>query len=237
MKTRTILLSVFLTGIFLCPAAFAMGGPAVEIHKNITSEVQTPTAEAHTALVTGEAPISATDKAKEDLASLEVQSEVCNGYLMVLNRKIIEAKKEGNADKLAELSAMERAMSEQESKVVLRISDIIQAHPELKPPEEPTIESTVTKMPAQKPELKTAGKSTAEASGKKKKPEQAKKPKTASHVIVYYVVKKGETLKSIARKCMGSESFYKEIARLNGITKARQFKPGIRLKIYKHNAK
>jgi LysM repeat protein len=229
----TIILTILAVG-FLYSAAFAMGGPAVEPHNNTTAQIQPQTSEVHAVAVTGEIPASASDKAKDELASLEVQSEVFNGYLMVLNRKIIEAKKAGDTKKLAELSEMERAMSEKESNVVIKISGIMMDHPELNPAEISTVEAAETSEQA---ELKPSGKTTMEAAKKKEKPKQAAKTKAAGHIIVYYVVKKGETLKSIARKCMGSESFYKEIARLNGITKARQFKPGIRLKIYKHNAK
>lgn len=60
----------------------------------------------------------------------------------------------------------------------------------------------------------------------------ALKPPTSR--IIYHVVAAGDTLMSISRKYFnGSASYYKKIAKTNGITDPRRLKVGMRLKIYK----
>ena len=231
MKLNKCLSLAFLSVVLISTAAFAMGGPAVEPSKKAPVTIQAQTTESQTINVSWE---SSTSEAKNVLASLEVESDVYNGYLMVLNRKIIEAQKAGDLKKLSELNAMERDMSDHAGKVGLKISTIQKEHPELNPVEENPVDLTGNTEEAGSSELDNSDATTAETAKKTAKPKQVKKPQSVKHVIVYYVVKKGDTLKSISKKFFnGSDAYYKGIAQMNGITKVKQFKVGKKLKIDK----
>lgn len=125
MKQSAIIILAFLIAVLMSPAAFAMGGPAVEVQEKTTAEVQQP--------ASGEALPADIESARTELTTLEAQREKTENYLEILNRKIINAKMVKDTKKISELQAAERIMADRNNKIVQRISAIRQKYPELQP--------------------------------------------------------------------------------------------------------
>ena len=212
MKYRVII-PVFLFTALLATAAFAMGGPAPEPSKEATPTIQTQSGESKSVPATGEitSGISDSEKAKSELTSLEAQREKIDGYMDVLNKKIIKAKTAGDSKKTLELQVTERAMSNQEKKIGQRILAIKQKYPELKPGENTEV----------------AGPEKAENVTEK----SAEKPKAVTPNVVYHEVMMGDTLMNISRKYFGTPVYYKEIARMNNVTDMGYLPQGTKLMI------
>jgi nucleoid-associated protein YgaU len=198
MKYRAILISAFLFAVIMAPAAFAMGGSAPETPKDVTAEVQTLTTEAKPVAATAETSsvkIVSQDPESE-LTSLEAQREKIYAFMEALNKKMIKAKTAGDTNKISELKAAERVMTDLDNKLGQKIIAIKQKHPELKPAEEAGVVI---------PE-------------KKEKPGKPEEPKAVTSNIVYHEVMMGDTLMSISRKYFGTPAYFRDIAKMNKIT-------------------
>jgi nucleoid-associated protein YgaU len=198
MKYRAILISAFIFAVLMAPAAFAMGGSAPETPKDVTAEVQTLTSEAKPVAATAETSSVKTEpqSPESELTSLEAQREKIDNFMESLNKKMIKAKTAGDTNKISELKAAERVMTDLENKIGQKIIVIKQKHPELKPAEE-------------------AGVMIPE---KKEKPGKPEQPKAETSNIVYHEVMMGDTLMSISRKYFGTPAYFRDIAKMNKIT-------------------
>lgn len=208
MKLNRILALTFFVVAVSSAVAFAMGGPAPEAPQE-NRPVTAQTVEAQPAAATPETAAGDEEKAKEELASLEAQTEKMDNYLDALNKKIIKAKIAKDAKKISELQATEHEVSASENKVAQKISAIKEKYPE----------------------LKNEVKLTPEEQEKTQALALAETKKSASKSVVYHDVTMGDTLMSISRKYFGTPVYYKEIAKMNNIDPHGPLSQGSSLKI------
>jgi len=205
---KTYCLCILLV-IALCPVAFAMGGPAPKVQEE--TPVMQPV-EANPVIATKEAAPGEIEKAKDELNSLEAEWKKIDGYLEILNKRIIQAKAAKDAKKLAELQGTERVMTERQNKISQKILAIKQKYPDLKPAEKAEVQAVGGQVTPEEEKLEQLEKLEQE-----EKPEQAAAPKAAGRNIVYHDVVMGDTLMSISRKYFGTPVYYKDIAQMNNI--------------------
>ncbi len=141
MKQSAIFALILLSVVLVSPAAFAMGGPAIEEEPQPT--VATPEVEViphassvevmPNALSSQETAAADLEKAQTELNSLENEREKLDNYLEYLNKKIMKAKAARDGKKASQLKTLEGGASAQENAVLKKIADIREKYPDLQP--------------------------------------------------------------------------------------------------------
>ena len=150
-------------------------------------------------------------KAKIEVKQMKAELEKIENYIWVLDQKIIDARKAKNIKKLVQLKEKERETIERAELLQSTIERKKEMYPELKASED--LEAVNAK--AAIPENPT---NPAEIMPK------------ASGSMIYHDVAPGETLMAISRKYYGNASYYKDIAKLNGLADYN-LRKGMKLKI------
>lgn len=209
MKKLKIVILVALAVFVLSPATFAMGGPPKE------EPSQAPKVEAPAAAAVTAEPVKASSEelngATAEIIRLESKLDRLEDYLDLLSKKILKARKSGNAGKVIELKSREGEAASQAKNLKEKIAKIREKYPELK---------ELKEQPAkEKPAVEAAV------------PSHETHPRAVTPNIVYHEVVMGDSLIAISRKYFNTPDFYKEIAEMNGLTDTGGLQQGMILKI------